>query len=44
MDYTEKESRYFWEGKWKFYDESRKKISESEYLDGHLVSEKSFKK
>lgn len=42
MDYTEKEILYFWEGKWTFYDESRKKISESEYLDGHLVSEKSF--
>lgn len=43
MDYTEKEIRYFWEGKWTFYDESRKKISESEYLDGYLVSEKTFK-
>ncbi len=44
MDYTEKEIRYFWEGKWKFYDDSRRKISESEYLDGHLISEKLFNK
>lgn len=44
MNYTDKEIRYFWEGKWTFYDESRNKISESEYLDGHLISERLFQK
>jgi len=44
MDYSDKEIRFFLEGKWKSFDESRTKISESEYLDGHLISEKIFTK
>jgi len=44
MDYTAKEIRFFLEGKWKSFDESRTKISETEYLDGHLISEKLFTK
>lgn len=42
MEYTAKDIRYYWEGKWKFYNESRMKISESVYLDGHMISEKFF--
>ena len=42
LDYTEKEIRYFWEGKWKFFFDDGKILSEENYknglLDGDLIN------
>lgn len=39
FEYNAEDTHYFWEGKWKFYDEKRKLITISRFENGELISE-----
>lgn len=37
MEYNEKDTHYYWHGKWKFYDEQGKLVRVSQYSNGEEV-------
>lgn len=37
MEYNEKDTHYYWHGKWKFYNEKRKLVRVSKYSNGEEV-------
>lgn len=39
FDYSSGDIRYYWDGKWKFYNENRNVINVSSYKNGELISE-----